>query len=180
MTKIEEVKDKPPKFDLFDFERDEGGALHVTQHGDDALNRIFGSESPAVNEALFLQGYTTLKSSEIDDGTTDMRGFLPAIVREIAPRDGIERMLAVQMATTHIALMRQGGRMANADQLPQFEAHERAYNKLARTYTAQVEALRKHRNGGKQTVTVQHVNVEDGGQAIVGNVQAGGGGTDEK
>ena len=35
--------------------------------------------------------------------------------------------------------------------------------------------LRKHRNGGKQTVTVQHVNVEDGGQAIVGNVDAGGG-----
>ena len=106
--------------------------------------------------------------------------FLPAIVREIAPRDGVERMLAVQMATTHIALMRQGGRMANADQLPQFEAHERAYNKLARTYTAQVEALRKHRNGGKQTVTVQHVNVEDGGQAIVGSVQAGGRGTHEK
>jgi hypothetical protein len=44
-----------------------------------------------------------------------------------------------------------------------------------------LEALRKHRNGGvKQTVTVQHVNVEDGGQAIVSNVQAGGRGWDEK
>ena len=180
MTKLEEIKDKTPEYDLFTFDRDEGGALHVQQRGEDALEKIYGSDSPAVNEALFLQGYTTLKSSEVDDGTTDMRGFLPAIVREIAPRDGIERMLAVQMATTHIALIRQGGRMANADQLPQFEAHERAYNKLARTYTAQVEALRKHRNGGKQTVTVQHVNVEDGGQAIVGNVQAGGRGTHEK
>ncbi|MGA9433763.1 MAG: hypothetical protein WBV62_05960, partial [Roseobacter sp.] len=89
-----------------------------------------------VNEALFLQGYTTLQSSEAEDGTTDTRGFLPAIVREIAPRDGIERMLAVQMATTHIALMRQGGRMTNADQLPQFGAHERACTTLARTYTA--------------------------------------------
>ena len=180
MTKLEEIKDKPPKYDLLTFDQNEDGVLHVTQQGEDALNRIFGSESPAVNEALLLQGYTTFKPSEIEGGTTDTRGFLPAIVREIAPRDGIERMLAVQMATTHIALMRQGGRMANADQLPQFEAHERAYNKLARTYTAQVEALRKHRNGGKQTVTVQHVNVEDGGQAIVGNVQAGGRGTNEK
>ena len=174
MTKIEEVKENLPRYDLFSFDQDEGGALHVTQHGEDALNKIFGSESPAVNESLFLQGYTTLKPSEIEDGTTDMRGFIPAIVREIAPRDGIERMLAVQMATTHIALMRQGGRMANSEQLPQFEAHERAYNKLARTYTAQVETLRKHRNGGKQTVTVQHVNVEDGGQAIVGDVSTGG------
>ena len=105
MTKIEEVKDKPARYDLFDFERNEGG-LHVTQHGEDAMYKIFGSESPAVNEALFRQGYMTLSSSEADDGTADMRGFLPAIVRDIGPRDGIERMLAVQMATTHIALMR--------------------------------------------------------------------------
>ena len=173
-------KNKSPKYDLFTFSRDEDGALTIKQHGEDALNKIFGSESPAVNEALFLQGYTTLKPSEVEDGNSDMRGFLPAIVREIAPRDGVERMLAVQMATTHVALIRQGGRMANADNLPQFEAHERAYNKLARTYTAQIEALRKHRNGGKQTVTVQHVNVEDGGQAIVGNVETRGRATHEK
>jgi hypothetical protein len=43
-----------------------------------------------------------------------------------------------------------------------------------------MEALRKHRNGGKQTVTVQHVNVEDGGQAIVGDVQSGGRGKNGK
>ncbi|MGA9253829.1 MAG: hypothetical protein WBV71_15440, partial [Roseobacter sp.] len=36
-------------------------------------------------------------------------------------------MLVVQMATTHIAPMRQGGRMAIADQLPQFEAQERRH-----------------------------------------------------
>jgi len=38
----------------------------------------------------------------------------------------------------------------------------------------QMETLRKHRNGGKQTVTVQHVNVSDGGKAIVGDVSHGG------
>ncbi len=53
-------------------------------------------------------------------------------------------------------------------------AAERALNKLTRSFAAQMEALRKHRNGGKQTVTVQHVKVSEGGQAIVGNVQAGG------
>ena len=73
----------------------------------------------------------------------------------------------------------QGKRMALAEQLPQFEAHERAYNKLARTFTTQMEALRKHRNGGKQTVTVQHVNVADGGQAIVGDVATRGAGNDK-
>ena len=66
MSKIE--KDKPPKHDLFTFSRDEDGALQVKQHGEDALNKIFGSESTAVNESLFLQGYTTLKPSEVEDG----------------------------------------------------------------------------------------------------------------
>jgi len=171
-------KAKAPPYDLFTFNT-QGNALKVSQRGDDALQQIYGSESPAVNEGLFMQGYLTLKGEEAQAGMKDMRGFFPAIVRDIAPRDGIERMLAVQMAATHVAMIRQGGRMANAEQLPQFEAHERAYNKLARTYAAQVEALRKHRNGGKQTVTVQHVNVSDGGQAIVGSVQTGGRGSDE-
>ena len=115
-----------PGYDLFTFKTD-GNTLTVVQHGDDALKRIYGSESAAVNEGLFMQGYMTLKVDETQAGTKDMRGFLPAIVRDIAPRDGVERMLAVQMAATHIALVRQGGRMANAEHLPQFEAHERAY-----------------------------------------------------
>jgi hypothetical protein len=171
---------KATRYDLFSFETDAEGVLHVEQHGDDALQRIFGSESPALNHGLFTQCFIGLTNQECLDGGEDRRGFMPAIVRELAPRDAIEQMLAVQMATTHVALVRQGKRMANADQLPQFEAHERAYNKLARTYTTQMEALRKHRNGGKQTVTVQHVNVGDGGQAIVGNVETGGRGKNEK
>ena len=43
-------------------------------------------------------------------------------------------------------------------------------NKLARTFAIQVEALKKHRCGGEQTITVQRVTVNEGGQAIVGNV----------
>ena len=54
--------------------------------------------------------------------------------------------------------------------------------KLARTFAAQVEALKRYRSGGEQTVTVQHVHVAEGGQAIVGNVTAPepGGGANEK
>jgi hypothetical protein len=37
-----------------------------------------------------------------------------------------------------------------------------------------MDALRQHRNGGKQTVAVRHVNVEGGGRAIVGNFETGG------
>jgi hypothetical protein len=44
--------------------------------------------------------------------------------------------------------------------------------KLTRTYAAQMEALKRYRSGGEQKMTVQHVHVADGGQAMVGNVNA--------
>ncbi len=34
----------------------------------------------------------------------------------------------------------------------------------------QLEALKRYRTGGEQKVTVQHVTVGEGGQAIVGNI----------
>jgi hypothetical protein len=43
------------------------------------------------------------------DGINDSREFMAAIIREIAPQDAVERMLATQMAATHIALTRQAG-----------------------------------------------------------------------
>ena len=45
--------------------------------------------------------------------------------------------------------------------------------RLLRIYSQQVAAFAKYRNGGKQTVEVKHVNVEKGGQAIIGDVRAG-------
>lgn len=140
---------------------------------DRALCEIFGTSDEMQANALLSHCLKPLKADEASDEHpgNDERTFMLSVIRDLAPRDAVERMLAVQMAATHVATVRQGRRMACADQLPQFDSHERAYNKLARTFAAQVEALRKHRNGGKQTVTVQHVNVSDGGQAIVGNVK---------
>ena len=49
-------------------------------------------------------------------------------------------------------------------------------NKLSRTYAALLEALNRHRGKGQQKVTVEHVHVHPGGQAIVGSVNSPGGG----
>ena len=35
----------------------------------------------------------------------------------------------------------------------------------------QVEVLRRLRNGGQQFVRVEHVHVNEGGQAVIGNVK---------
>jgi hypothetical protein len=34
--------------------------------------------------------------------------------------------------------------------------------------------LKKYHSGGEQRITVQHVTVNDGGQALVGNINTGG------
>lgn len=105
------------------------------------------------------------------------RGFnrTLAVVRGIAPRDPVETMLAIQMAAVHDAMLRSARYGLNSESLPQHDSAMNAMNKLARTFSAQVEALKKHRSAGEQTVRVEHVNVYPGGQAIVGNVNRGEG-----
>ncbi len=104
----------------------------------------------------------------------DERVFMLSIIRDLAPRDAVERMLAVQMAATHVATIRSARWLANAETIPQVQAHYTGNNKLGRTFAAQIGALRRHRTGGKQTVVVQRMKVPEGGKAIVGNVQHGG------
>jgi NAD-specific glutamate dehydrogenase len=89
-------------------------------------------------------------------------------------------MLAAQMAAVHNATMTFARRLAHVDNIPQQDSAERAFNKLARTFASQVEALKRYRTGGEQTVRVEHVTVNEGGQAIVGNVMHGARGSLEK
>jgi hypothetical protein len=100
-----------------------------------------------------------------------------SVVKGIEPRDEIEAMLAAQMAAVHMASMTFARRLAHVDTIPQQDSAERAFNKLARTFTTQMEALKRYRTGGQQKVTVEHVTVQAGGQAIVGNVSHPGGGS---
>ena len=48
-------------------------------------------------------------------------------------------------------------------------------NKLSRSFAVLLEALNRHRGKGQQKVTVEHVHVHVGGQAVVGSVEAPGG-----
>ena len=156
-----------------------GHRLELSQES--ALCQVFNTTDDIQAKAFLSHCLKPLRADEADDElpANDERIFMLSIVRDLAPRDPIERMLAVQMAATHVATIRSARWLANTENIPQVQAHYTGFNKLARTFAAQVEALRKHRTGGKQTVTVQHVNVSDGGQAIVGNVKAGGRGSDE-
>jgi hypothetical protein len=103
--------------------------------------------------------------------------FMLAVVKGVKANDQLEAMLAAQMAAIHMAMMTFAGQLPRVETLPQQDSAERALNKLARTYATQMEALKRYRTGGEQKVTVQHVSVSEGGQAIVGNVSHAAGET---
>jgi hypothetical protein len=98
--------------------------------------------------------------------------FALSIVKGVEPRDQIEAMLAAQMAATHLATMAFARRLASAENIVQQDSAGGVFVRLARTFAAQVEALKSYRTKGEQRMVVQHVNVADGGRAIVGNVNA--------
>jgi hypothetical protein len=96
--------------------------------------------------------------------------FMLSVVKGVKPRDQLEAMLAAQMAAVHMASMTFTQRLNNVENIPQQDSAAGALNKLMRTYATQMEALKRYRTGGEQKMTVQHVTVSEGGQAIVGNL----------
>lgn len=96
-----------------------------------------------------------------------------ALLKGIKPRGEVEGMLAVQMVATHTTVMECLGRAAQPNQtLEGRDLNLRHAEKLLGLYARQVEVLDKHRGKGQQKMTVKHITVNQGGQAMVGNVQS--------
>ena len=98
-----------------------------------------------------------------------------ALLRGIAPQDSTETMLASQMVSVnHLALVMM--RRSLNDRLPagHVESLINRSTKLLKTFATLNESLVKYRNQGKQVIQVQHFNVENHGQAMIGNIGGGG------
>jgi hypothetical protein len=142
------------------------------------LKALGGSQSDAWNNILANQTMQSLwlKHSNEDDRDKQFKATAAALIG-IAPNDEIEGMLAAQLIAAHNSAMECYRRAMLAEQT--FEGrHENLSqaNKLSRSCAVLVEALNRHRGKGQQKVTVEHVTVNAGGQAIVGSVQPSGGG----
>jgi hypothetical protein len=135
------------------------------------LNKALGTtSSDFVNNSLFqIQAASRSPWGGISE--LSMNAAL-AMIEAAAPKDEIEGALAVQMACTHTAAM---AVLAKLDVAFATERRIAAFGsaaaRLMRAYATQVEVLRRLRNGGQQFVRVEHVHVNDGGQAVIGNVK---------
>jgi hypothetical protein len=119
-------------------------------------------------------------------GSADQLAFNAAlaVIDGVRPKDEIEAMLAAQMAVTNLTLLDLVARMREAAAghlyqgnggIQRLQVFGNLTAKFMRTFAMQVEALaRKRRKASEQRVTVKHVHVHSGAQAIVGNVNHGG------
>jgi len=89
----------------------------------------------------------------------------------IKPRDTLEGLLAAQMIGAHNLAMECMKRAMIENQHPDaIKTYSSLANKFMRTFTSQMEALNRHRGNAQQKVTVEHVHVNEGGRAVVGNI----------
>jgi hypothetical protein len=156
---------------------EKGVAKLALDHPEPVVGQSLLMEALGTTDPCFFDGILGQLANVGTQGRDlDERGinFMLAVVKGVEPKDQVEAMLAAQMAAVHNATMTFARRLAHVDNVSQQDSAERAFNKLARTFAAQVEALKRYRTGGGQTVRVEHVTVNEGGQAIVGNVEGRG------
>jgi hypothetical protein len=137
------------------------------------MKALGGSRSDHWNDTLGNQALRTLWTAYSDERIKNRQiNATVAALAGIAPRDELEAMLAAQILGAHNAAMECYRRAMIKEQTLEGrrEALSQA-NKLSRTYTLLLDALNRHRGKGQQKVTVEHVHVHSGGQAIVGTVE---------
>jgi hypothetical protein len=152
--------------------KDKAGTAQVsTDHPLPPLGQTLVMQAIGVTDADLFDGLLAQMVNASTQGQTpDERGlnFMLAVIRAVEPKDELEAVLAAQMAAVHMATMTFARRLNHVENIPQQDSASNAFNKLARTFAMQMEALKRYRTGGERRVTVQHVTVNDGGQAIVG------------
>jgi hypothetical protein len=108
------------------------------------LNKALGTTSSDFVNASLFQIQSACRSPWGGISQLAMNAAL-AMIEAAAPKDEIEAALAVQMACAHTAAM---------------------------AVLAKMDAvLRRLRHGSQQVVPVEHVQINDGGQAVIGNLK---------
>ena len=154
------------------------------EHMKGRMKHVAGSRSDEMNNKIIADVYESFWENnvtrELDEEiyvaqkTTHARASSITLA-DMAPKDVIEGMLAAQMIAAHNATMECYRRAMLSNQTLEGRAMNLSHAaKLSRTYAVLIDTLNKHRGKGQQKVTVEHVHVHSGGQAVVGVVEGGG------
>ena len=141
---------------------------------EEMFSKVCGTKTPAVASSLATQVANLLAWNRPDPkgGGLDLFTTPAAFLAEIGPRTGLEAMLAVQMIGVHEAatvFLRRA--QPDRDTGDEAEANVQRAVRLMRLFNEQIGVMAKLKGtASQQKVTVEHVHVHQGGQAIVGAV----------
>jgi hypothetical protein len=132
-------------------------------HADAAGARLinaFGITNPDLAECLTTQ---IVNATHVQQHGTplsvDSLNAALAAVTGIAPRDEAEAMLAAQMVGVHWLAMDLLSKAGSTNDRALLNDRGNLAVKLLRTYTTQIESLKRYRSAGEQRVVVQHQHV---------------------
>ena len=151
--------------------------VHQLDSSNPKLKYVGGSNFDSWNSHIANQAVGTIWSGQNADPDRIHERQVAALslIAGVSPKDELEGMLAAQLLATHNAALECYRRAMLPEQT--FEGRSENLNqanKLSRTHTMLLDTLNRHRGKGQQKVTVEHVHVHNGGQAIVGTVEGGG------
>jgi hypothetical protein len=167
---------KPPKVVRKVVDEGEGrrqmllNAEAMPGRGEDDLLLLLTNQ---VLDATKINAHTEAQATERYNATI-------AAFHNIGPVGALQGMLATQLIACHMATMDCYGHLNRTHDRITHEYHLNQVNKLSRSYVALLEAFNRQRGKAHQKVTVEHVHVHQGGQAIVGHVEHKREGVDDK
>jgi hypothetical protein len=135
----------------------------------DFLKTTFGTQDDELQDRFLMQAANIVPDFMVrKDKTCE---HVAAALRGVGPRDSLEGMFGVQMVAVHTLAMEMMRRAAFDGQTDLgIEVFVNRATKLLRIFTDLTEALSRYRGKFEQKMTVEHVHVYQGGQAIVGQV----------
>jgi hypothetical protein len=135
-----------------------------------AIEKVTGTRSEAAADRLLLQAANALVWPNLKK--EDAIITTVAAMAEMAPQNAIEAMLSIQMIAANEAALLFLRRAVLPKQHPEaIDANVLRATRLMRVFNQQLGAMQKLKGkASQQKVTVEHVHVHEGGQAIVGTV----------
>ncbi len=153
--------------------------LSTIDSHDEYRSRIFEA-SGCVNQLVGMQsiikaGEALTPSKASPKEIAKVANMTAQAVAEMEPRDEVEGQLISQLVVLHEQAMTWLGRALRVDRADFANTYLNGASKLLTRHHETLSSLLKYRRGGEQRVHVEHVHVHNGGKAIVGNVESGGG-----
>ena len=133
------------------------------------LCKTLGSESDDFHHLMTAMLYSLAPSAQEVFPNAGL-----AVIRSLEPKDALEAMLISQMFALNYMAMDFSCRVLKEKSPIALDQYMNQINKLTKRFAEHMDTLDRHRGKGQQKVTVEHVNVHSGGQAVVGSIRGRG------